>query len=115
MRGNNGKLCGRRTAQYRAVGCQKSVLKRLFYIPFLESLLLRNDLVQVLASVYCNLVAAMAVVYAEEAQSLVRRCRLALLAEGLQVKDTGVGVLHADSPPLHRGHAEDEVLAIAAL
>jgi hypothetical protein len=56
-----------------------------------------------------------AVVDTEETQSLVCRRRLAPLDKGLQIQDARVGVFHADPPSLHRGHAENQVVAIAAL
>ena len=70
---------------------------------------------KVLAGVDGYLVATVAVVYTEECQSLVGLGGLAALNCGLEVEDAGMGVLHADAPALHRGGAEDEVVAIARL
>lgn len=103
-----------RTTQDGAVSREEAVLEGLLDVALLEGLLLCDNLVQVLAGVDGHLVAAVAVVDAEESQALVSFAGLAFDV-GLQVEDAGVGILHADAPALHRGRAEDEVLAIAGL
>lgn len=91
------------TGKNGAVDGQKAVLERLLEVLVLECLLLRNDLVQVLAGVDRDLVAAVAVVDAEEGYAHVGGGGLGLLValERLQVEDGGVGVLHAYPPALH--------------
>ena len=104
-----------RTGEDGAVDGQKAVLERLLEVLVLERLLLRNDLVQVLAGVDGHLVASVSVVHAEEGYAHVRGGGLELLValERLQVEDTGVRVLHAYPPALHGADAERDAVILA--
>jgi hypothetical protein len=93
----------RPTRKNRPVNSQETVLERLLEVLLLESLLLGNNLVQVLACVDSDLVTAMSVVYSKERYPRLGTCRLVFLValERLEIEDGGVGVLHAYPPSLH--------------
>lgn len=104
-----------RTREDGAVDGQKAVLERLLEVLVLERLLLRNDLVQVLAGVDGHLVASVSVVHAEEGYAHVRGGGLELLValERLEVEDAGVRVLHAYPPALHGADAKSDAVILA--
>lgn len=104
------------TAENGPIGGEEAVLQSLFYVALLERVLLRYDLVEVVAGVDGYLVAAVAVVDTEEAQAKVGRggfAFLALSAIRLEVKHAGVRILHADAPSLHRRDSVDDAVILA--
>jgi hypothetical protein len=115
VRQGPGGCAEQHTTENSAVGGQKAVLESLFQVALLVGFLFCDDVVQLLASEDGYLIAAVSVVDTEVSQALVGLGGLAALGGCLQVEETGVCVLHANAPALHRGRAEDEGLAIAAV
>jgi len=109
------KLFPSPTRENGTVDGQEAVLKRLLEVLVFKCLLLRNDLVQVLAGVDGHLVASVSVVNAEEGYAHVRGGGLKLLValERLQVEHAGVRVLHAYPPALHGADAERDAVILA--
>ena len=103
------------TGEDGAVDGQKAVLERLLKVLVLERLLLRDDLVQVLAGVDGHLVASVSVVHAEEGYAHVRGGGLELFValERLKVEHAGVRVLHTYPPALHGGDTERDAVILA--
>lgn len=103
------------TREDGTVDGQKAILERLLEVLVLERLLLRNDLVQVLAGVDGHLVASVSVVHAEEGYAHVRGGGLELFValERLKVEHAGVRVFHTYPPALHGGDAECDAVILA--
>lgn len=87
------------TVENGAVGSQKAVLETLGKLSSLEGLLLKDDVVKIVAREEGDLVATVAVVNAEEGEGDVNGAA----GGGLHVEYGRVGVLHADAPALHGG------------
>jgi hypothetical protein len=93
------------------VGGKETVLEALGVVASLEGLLVHYDVVDVLAGKEGNLVAAVSVKDAEK--GLLVGGGLGLVGRGDEVKDSRVGVLHADAPALHGGDSVEELFILA--
>lgn len=97
------------TAQDGSVGGQETVLQSLLVVARLERILLRDDTVDVLAGVYGDVAAAVAIEDAEEGE-LARVLLGSLGVVFEQIQHCGVGIFHAYAPALHGRQAVDEPL-----
>lgn len=107
----------KQTVEDGPVDGQKAVLEGLLEVAALEGVLFCNDIVQVLSGVQSDLVSSVSVIYTKVTYAQVQTGGLGLLValEWLQVKYTGVGVLHADSPSLHARDAEGDAVILSTV
>lgn len=108
------------TVENGAIGGEEAILETLSVVAGLEGVLLEDDVGNFVAGEEGNLVAAMAVEDAKEGELVLGRVGGSTIGGSVdfgagadEVEQGRVGILHADTPTLHGGHAVCESVILA--